>query len=146
MPSRNSILNNFGWKLLSLFLAALTWLTIHTSFERHEEAANQATVITSSSRIFSAIPLTLLTSPTNTNRFRLSPDFVEVEIGGEESQLQTMQARDVQAFVNITDAQDEVQFRKPIEVRVPHEVILKTINPTNASVERITRTNYNPVP
>ncbi len=34
MSLRDIILHNFWWKLLSLLLAALTWLTIETAFQR----------------------------------------------------------------------------------------------------------------
>jgi hypothetical protein len=44
----------------------------------------------------------------------------------------------VQAFVDVTDAEDEKQFRRPIQVSVPKAFTVFGIAPSNAIVERIT--------
>jgi hypothetical protein len=49
-----------------------------------------------------------------------------------------LQAKDIQAFVDVTDAGDEKQFRKVIQIQLPREYSVVSVNPTNASVERIT--------
>lgn len=141
MASRNIITHNFGWKLLSLLLAALTWLTIETDFRRQERSdaeSRQAPVTTTSHKTFPIIPITLLTAPSNTNRYRLTPETVVVEIGGDQPDLSKLLARDVQAFVDVSDAQDEKQFRRQIQIRIPRDFTVTGIDPTNAGVERIT--------
>ena len=37
MAAPDYIFNNFWWKMLSLLLAALTWLTIQTAFQRDQD-------------------------------------------------------------------------------------------------------------
>ena len=141
MASRNPILHNFGWKVLSLVLAALTWLTIETDFRRQERTdaeSRQAPVTTTSHKTFPAVAVTLLASPTNTNHYRLTPETAQVEIGGDEQALRMLSFRDVQAFVDLSDVEDEKQFRKPVQIRVPRDFIVVSIDPTNLSVERIT--------
>jgi hypothetical protein len=140
MASHNIILHNFWWKLLSLLLAALIWLTIDTAFQRGEQQAKaMEEVETDSRRPFYGIPITLLTSPSNTNRFTITPDVVSVEVGSQDSKaLYDLQAGRVQAFVDVTDADDEKQFRRPVQIHVPQEFVVTAIAPTNARVERIT--------
>jgi len=140
MASRNIILHNFGWKMLSLALAALTWLTIETKFQRNAKSAEeskQAPLTTTSKRTFPA-PITLLASPLNTNHYKVSPEIVSVDVGGEEQELKLLQLREVQAFVDLSDVQDEKQLSRPIQVRIPKGFSLVTNDPVNASVERIT--------
>ncbi len=139
MSLRGYILDHFWWKLLSLLLATLAWLTINTAFEKAKEVSLQTSpVVTSSMRNFTMVPITLLTSTFNTNRFRTYPETVSVDVGGTAGDLEKLQPGQIQAFVNLTDAGDEKQFRKPIQIQVPRDFAVMNITPTNASVERIT--------
>jgi YbbR domain-containing protein len=141
MASRNFILHNFGWKLLSLFLAVLTWLTIETEFQRQarsNEEKREAPLTTSVRKTFPTIAITLLTAPANTNHFRIYPETAQIDVGGDTQELGLLNSRDVQAFVDLSDVQDEKQFRKPVQVRLPREFSLVGVDPTNVSVERIT--------
>ena len=137
MAFRDYIANHFWWKLLSLLLAALAWLTINTAFQK-EESLQTSPVVTSSMRSFAMVPITLLTSTFNTNRFRTYPETVSVDIGGTANELQKLQPAQIQAFVNLTEAGDEKQFRKPIQIQLPRDFTVVSMTPTNASVERIT--------
>ena len=40
--------------------------------------------------------------------------------------------------MDVSDAQDEKQFRRPVQVRAPREFTVVFVVPTNASVERFT--------
>jgi hypothetical protein len=140
MASRNIILDNFWWKLLSLLVAALAWVLIETEVQKSEQQAKaMEEVETDSRRPFDNIPITLLTSPANTNRFKVTPEIVSVYVGSKDNKaLDDLQARRVEAFVDVTDAEDEKQFRKPIQIQVPADFVVLAIAPTNAIVERIT--------
>jgi YbbR domain-containing protein len=139
MPARNLILHNFWWKLLSLFLAALLWLTINISFQKNERETMAAREVeTESRRQFYGIPIALLTSSGNSNRFAVKPELVSVDVASKDNAaLDDLQPRLVQAFVDVSDAEDEKEFRKPVQIHVPQDFVVIAINPTNASVERI---------
>src|SRR5258708_29822431 len=98
MALRDYIVNHFWWKLLSLLLAALAWLTINTAFQK-EESLQTSPVVTSSMRSFAMVPITLLTSTFNTNRFRTYPETVSVDIGGTADEMQKMPPPPVQALL-----------------------------------------------
>ncbi len=140
MASRNIILDNFWWKLLSLLVAALVWFLIETEVQKSEQHAKaMEEVTTDSRRPFYGIPITVLTSPGNTNRFQVAPDVAAVEVGSKDDKaLDELQARRVVAFVDVTDAEDEKQFRRTVQIQLPPDFIVIAVTPTNASVERIT--------
>ena len=83
MAFRDYILHNFWWKLLSLLLAALTWLTIETAFKKEETLRDTPVVTGSSSRSFPSVAVTLLSSAANTGRYTVTPQDGD---GGSERQ------------------------------------------------------------
>src|SRR5271168_5083943 len=110
MALRDYVLNNFWWKLLSLLLAALTWLTIGTAArneQKQQENLRESPVVTgSSSRSFPSVPLTLLTSASNSAHFTVTPATVLIVVSGKPEDLTKLQLRDIRALVDVTDADD----------------------------------------
>jgi YbbR domain-containing protein len=134
MAARDLVFNNFWWKLLSVLLAVLTWITIDATLRKDSE---QTPVITSSHRPFD-VPVTLLTSPRNTNQFRINPALVSVDVSGNADDLKKLQAEQIEAFVDATAIQDEKEVRKEIQVRTPPDVRVEKVEPAFANLERIT--------
>jgi hypothetical protein len=137
MAARNNILNNFWWKLFSLLLAALTWLTIQTVLER-DQTLVQSPITTVSSREFPLVSLHLMSSTFNTNRFRTIPPDVTVELSGSEDVLKGVDAKEITAFVEVADIGDEKLTRRDVHVVPPKNLKLAGVRPPNVSVERIT--------
>lgn len=137
MALREYILHNFWWKLLSLLLAGLTWLTIETAF-RKDETLKETPVVTTSKRSFPSVAVTLMTAAGNSNRYIIHPALAYVVVSGTLPDLEKLQPRDVKAFVDIIEAGDEKEFRRNIQAQVPGDLKVVSVNPTNASVERIT--------
>jgi YbbR domain-containing protein len=135
MAARDLVFKNFWWKLLSVLLAVLTWITIDATLRKDSE---QTPVITSSHREFTPIPVTLLTSPRNTNQFRISPASVSVDVSGNADDLKKLQVEQIEAFVDATTVQDEREVRKEIQVRTPPDVRVEKVDPAFADLERIT--------
>ena len=137
MAARNNILNNFWWKLFSLLLAALTWVTIQTVLER-DQTLVQSPITTVSTREFPSVSLHLMASSFNTNRFRTIPPDVTVELSGSEDVLKGVEAKEITAFVEVTDIGDEKLTRRDVHVMSPRNLKLGGVRPPNVSVERIT--------
>ncbi|EEF62916.1 CdaR family protein [Pedosphaera parvula] len=137
MAARDYILHNFWWKLLSVLLAALTWFTIQTAFQK-DQTLRQSPVITTSTRSFASIPIILQTSAANTNRYRISPVTVTVEVSGTADVLEKLQTKQIQAVVDVSEAAEEKEFRKDIQVQVPKDLKVVSTKPIYVSVERIT--------
>src|ERR1700677_5013352 len=109
MAYRDYILHNFWWKLLSLLLAALTWLTIETAFKKEETLRETPVVTGTSSRSFPSVAVTLLSSAADTGRFTVTPQAVVVEVTGKQEDLEKIQVQDIKVFVDITDTDDEMK-------------------------------------
>jgi YbbR domain-containing protein len=81
MRLRDLVLHNFWWKLLSLLVAVLMWLTIQTAFRR-DQALRESPVMNSDTRSFPLVPVTILTSTPNPYHYDADPVTVAVEISG----------------------------------------------------------------
>src|SRR5579884_2660591 len=115
MAMRDYVLHNFWWKLLSLLLAALTWLTIRTALIREQQLRQTPVTSKGFERDFPDVPITVLTTPTNTSHFRLSPATAKVDVSGPAEQLQKLQKQDIHAYIDLSDVGDEKELRRPIQ-------------------------------
>lgn len=136
------VLHNFWWKLISLLLAGLTWITIDKAFHRDEsrvENLKEAPVIGTFTRKVPDVPVVILTSAANTNRYHVTPLTVSVELTGDnEADLQNLPLEKVQASVDLTGVHDEKEFRRRINVSSPSAAIRVSIYaPAMANVERV---------
>ena len=137
------VVHNFGWKFLSVVVAALTWLTIEKAFHRDEkrvENLKEAPVVGTFTRTFPEVPVTVLISAANTNKYRVTPPVVTVELGGDdENELKNLPLAKVVATVDLTDAGVEKEFRRRIIVPAPSPHIrVSAFSPGIAGVERTT--------
>lgn len=136
MAARDYLLHNFWWKLLSLLLAGLTWLTIQTALQR-EQSLRQAPVVGTFSRTFNAVPITLLTASTNNSRFRIDPATTRVDVSGPADVLQKLQEHDIHAYIDLSDVGDEKQLRRNIQAQAPRDLKVDKLDPTYTTVERV---------
>jgi YbbR domain-containing protein len=135
MAFRDYITHNFGWKLLSLLLAGLTWLVIETGNRNEQKLHDSPVVPGESSRTFPAVPVTVLSSAVNSGRFTIEPDAVNVKVVGKQEDLERLQSQDIRVFVDVTGTDDEIKFQKRLQVQVPKD-FKATADPSIVSVDR----------
>jgi YbbR domain-containing protein len=135
MPSHDVITHNFGWKLLSLLLAVLAWYLINETISQNNPG--QSPVITTIPANFPEVPVAVMSGAGNPNHYRVTPENVSVEVSGTKDQLDKVSLRQVHAYVDITDAGDESQFRKTIQVQLAGDCKVVNVTPPSATVERI---------
>jgi YbbR domain-containing protein len=138
MAYRDYVLHNFWWKLLSVLLAALMWLTIETAFQK-DKFLGETPVVTTSRRLFPAVPVTLMTSPLNTNEYTVEPQTVMVELSGDAAQLSKVTERQVHAFVDVSEAGEQRRFRLLVQVQAPSSLRVERPFQMMAVVERTTK-------
>jgi YbbR domain-containing protein len=140
MAFRDYITHNFGWKLLSLVLAGLTWLVMESK-SGNEQKLREAPVETGAKwRTFATVPVTVLSSATNSGHFAVVPDVVAVTVFGKQEDLERLQVQDIRVFVDVTGMGDEIKFQKTIQVQAPKD-FKATADPPVASVERSSNIN-----
>jgi hypothetical protein len=136
MSLRDYIQNNHWWKLLSLLLATLTWFTIHTGLNRDQKLQDSA-ISTVNTRVFPAMPITIMTAASDMRGFKVSPERVLVKVIGKEESLRVLQPKDIGVFVNLTGNQDADRLSKDVQVHVPEGVIVVSVVPAQVNVERL---------
>jgi hypothetical protein len=135
MAARNLILNNFWWKLLSLILAALTWLTIQTILRKDRMESAQSPVVTTHARNFNHVPITLMTPASNTNLFRINPLTVSVEVTGNVDDLSQLLEKDITAYVDTSTFDGRLPL--DVHVQVPPQFKVANVKPRWAGVDRL---------
>ena len=88
-------------------------------------------------RDFRALPITVMTTASDTRGFKVSPDRVFVKIVGKKETLEALQPKDIGVFVNLTGNQDAERLRKGVQVHVPEGLIVVSVIPAEVDVERV---------
>jgi hypothetical protein len=135
MSLRDYIQNNYWWKLLSLLLATLTWFTISTGLQQTKTM--QQSSVSGIVRPFPSLPITIMTTASDTRGFKVIPDHVFVKVIGKEETLATLQPNEIVVFVDLTANQSANRLRKAVQVRVPDGMFVARVVPDKVDVEPI---------
>ena len=122
---RKLVLESFWWKLFSLALAVLIWLTVTFASQKEGRPVQ---------RVFSHLPVLALSATEDVHNFRLSPAEVEVTVQGDARTLQNLQDKDVRPMVDLTGVGVARELRKRIEVWVPVGVAHTRVAPEEVQV------------
>jgi len=133
MVPRDYILHNFGWKLASVVVAVLIWLTINSNIENSFKLPETH----SSATLSRPLPVTARKPPADVRGFVFTPDEVEVTIRADERVLDNLKMSDVDVCVNLLDAPDARSFRRKVVVHTPPNVVVMKVTPDEVAVERI---------
>ena len=140
---RELILNNFWLKVLSVILATYFWYVLNTNLQSEApiprnpfsntnlQSALQTPVNTTKAREFKC-PVTLLVSPADRGQYKLEPSEVTVKIYGETRIVDSVDSKDIRAYVNLWH-QPEWALR--VEAIVPHDVSLRSVTPAYISAK-----------
>lgn len=136
MTLRGILLNNFGLKLFSFFMALLIWFSVRFSASYDGARANSAfTRLTTLELI--RVPVQILNPPTERWRGRVEPAEVDITLRGEPQLLRKLSAKDLVAFVTVADATNAAVSTNQIRVYTPNGVTLFQATPAQVRVERL---------
>jgi YbbR domain-containing protein len=122
---RNLLFEDFWLKLFSLALAVLIWFTV--TFVSQKDVRTE-------SRVFSHIPVTVLSAAEDVRNFKVSPSEVAITVQTGVETLQNLQSKDIRAMVDLTGVAAVHELRKPVEVSVPAGVALLRVVPDHVQV------------
>lgn len=122
--SRNIILRNFGWKLLSLALAVIIWLTIKAL------SAEQG----QTEKLFLTIPIQIVSSTADVRTFRVEPTTVNVTLKGRPGAINRLAEREIRVLVDVTSADMHQSFRRHVDVAVPNGITVVRFEPTEVQL------------
>jgi YbbR domain-containing protein len=123
---RNWIAKDFGWKMFSVFLALVVWLTVHKIYEEPGAATSQARENT-----YGDLPVLVVSEASDVHDFRVVPATVSVTVSGPPDAMAVLQADQIRATVDMTAGKE---LRRKVEVSTPPNVTLVGVDPPKVSV------------
>ena len=121
---RDWLTKDLWWKLFSIFLAVVIWLTVHKIREEPETAAASGLGIT-----YGDLPVFVVSATTDVHDVRIVPNKVDVKVSGPSDIMETLQANRIHAFVNLTGVDSAHELPRSVEVSLPRGVTLISIDP-----------------
>lgn len=128
MAWRQIVTHNFGWKVLSVVLAALTWAMLRTGLP--------PTLQTNKIRKIADVPVAVL-SPTGEARdYQVKPAEVAITVRGGQDLIQNLLPSDIGAFVSVAMTTNNPAFAqwRRILVSLPPGVQFVRAEPADVSV------------
>jgi YbbR domain-containing protein len=122
---RHLFVEDFWWKVFSLGLAILIWVTV--TFVSQREPGTVP-------RVFSDVPVTVVSSTDDVRAFKVSPSTVDVTVRGDADLLQNLRSKDIRALVDLTGVTAAGELRKPVAVSVPAGITFMGTTPREVQV------------
>jgi YbbR domain-containing protein len=127
MPER--LTKDFGWKLFSVILAVVIWVTVRNFYQGPQLPGGAA----NSTVTYDNIPVYVVSTAADVRDFRVMPKAVSVTVRGPSEAMGILQANQIRATVDLTDYNPK-DLRHHVDVSTPPEVTLVSIEPANVSV------------
>ncbi len=121
---RYLLTNNFSWKVLSVGLAFVIWLTVKTT------SAEQG----QTERIYLALPLQIVSSTADVRTHSIDPGNVTVTVKGRTEVVNRLAEREIHCFVDVTSTETTQNFRRYVEVAVPSGITVVRVEPADVVV------------
>lgn len=128
---RNLVVNDFWFKLFSLVLAVLIWLTV--DFSIHKEISPWAALIGRSADE-TVMPVHVTIPVMNARTVTVTPQDVQVTLRGDPKLLNRIGTNDVHAQVNLTDVESATGLRRQVEIVLPEGISYTHVKPTEVEV------------
>jgi YbbR domain-containing protein len=129
MAIRDWPTKDLSWKIISLFLAVIIWLTVYKIREEPETLATREVKNT-----YSNLPVRLLSSAADVRNYRVAPVTVAVTVSGPPNAMAVLQADQIHAVVNLTGIESSHDSRRPVEVSTPAGMTLVSVDPPEVGV------------
>ncbi len=124
---RDWVIKDWGWKLFSLLLAVVIWLTVHGIIEPENlPLAGRTSTLT-----YDNLTVLPVSSTSDVRFYRVSPASVKVTVSGPPEVMDQLQASQVRAEANLTGVSGGVV---PVGVITPPNITLVSVDPPDVAV------------
>ena len=120
------VLKNLRWKAGALILAVFVWFLIQLAISEGFRPSENL-LADFQEETFLEQSVHVLTAPTDTHRFKVTPDRVLVTIRANASVLKKLTADDIRAFVDLVDSTNAVTVGRAVRVHTPEGVARSSI-------------------
>jgi YbbR domain-containing protein len=128
---RDRITIDFGWKLFSVILAVVLWLTVHNIYEEPKTAFAS---VAGDKVTYDNLPVFVVSSGADVGDFRVVPGAVSVTVSGPPDIMAILQANQIRAVVDLTDIASARDLRLRVDVSTPPGVTLVSVDPPRVGV------------
>jgi len=128
---RDLFTKDIGWKLFSLFLAAAIWFTVNRILN---ETRVSALDVGAPTVTYDNLTVTPLSAVADVREFHIAPTAVKVTVTGPAQVMKTLQADQLHASVNIAGASLTHGLLLPVEISLPSQVAVVSIEPDKVFV------------
>jgi YbbR domain-containing protein len=122
--SRNLLTRNFGWKLLSLALAIVIWVTIKTVSAEQGQAE----------KMYVNLPIQVVSGTADVRACTLEPNQAQVTLKGKSDLINSLNEREIHVLVDVTSADLTHSFRQRVAVTIPNGLSVVRIEPTEIQI------------
>ncbi len=130
---RNWLVQDVGWKLFSLVLAAAIWLTVHRLLL--ESTLPPSAVGSGESTLtYGNLPVLIVASAADVHLHRVVPETVKVTVSGSPEAISVLQAGQVRATVDLTGLIAGPDMKRSVDVSVPPGVTVISVEPPKVGV------------
>lgn len=148
---RAIILNNFWWKLLSLFFAVAIWSYIRAGIQGEVILKRNPASGTATGTFPKSFPIRVLSDSGDKHVYRVTPTEVELTVTGELNAMNDLNAQEIQVFVDMSDVEIDSaanksgeEFARDVRVHAPPRITVQKVNPPTALVKRLPATSSPP--
>jgi YbbR domain-containing protein len=127
---RDLLFKDFGWKLFSLLLAVFIWLTVHKIIEPRTTTEPAITMTLT----YDNLPVLVVAARADMRDYRLLQTTVSVTVSGPSDVIGKLQANQIHATVDLTDASTISSAKQRVDVSVPAGITVVSIKPETIGV------------
>ena len=131
MALRDWFIKDLGWKLFSVFLAVVVWLTVYKIRSESEPpgaAGGQGTLT------FGNVPVLIVSAAADVRDFHVKPAAVAVTVSGSPDDIARLQVSQVRVFVDLTDIESAHKLQRRVDVSMPSGLTLISVEPSQVDV------------
>jgi len=131
MAKHDWITKDFGWKLFSLILAMILWITVRRSIS---ESPVVVTPFASVDTVTTNLPVFAVSTSADVHNAQIVPNVVTVKLSGPSEVMAVLEENKVHAVVNLTGIDAASGSRLPVDVSAPLGVTVDRITPPKVGV------------
>jgi hypothetical protein len=122
---------DFWWKLFSLVLAVVIWLTVH---KIREEPAVPVSAAAGVLLTYGSVPVLVVSAASDVREFHVLPGTVAVKVSGPPEVMAVLQANQIHPVVDLTDVAAARNLKRRVEVSTPPGVTLVSVKPAEVEI------------
>jgi len=125
------LLKDLPWKIFSLCLAMVLWLTVHRIYEESQTASGS---LVTSTVTFENLPVLIVSTASDVRDFRVIPGTVSVKVSGAPDTMASLQGSQVRPMVDLTEIGDVKDLNRRVDVSTPAGVTLVSVTPAKVGI------------